>query len=205
MKKLLCILLICVPSLASAAQQMRDFSMPVDQSLQNANSAPSKPTQGWNNNTYKPNSYQDQNDGSYVAPEQNKSTHFMDHYCDPNTRIGIAKTSLTSCIQDKRKTACDEYASLPADARAVINVEIDCQSRNENVDDFAETPDEDEEETTIFKSKKTKTAQPAGCEDAAEKRIEQLKKHHGDAYVSHALLFLPDMVFKASGACASGR
>ncbi|NDE91700.1 MAG: hypothetical protein EB059_11325 [Alphaproteobacteria bacterium] len=196
---------LCLVAAPALAAPIKDFSMPVNESLQNAGSAPSKPISGLNNN-YRPNRAPAEDDLPAQQNYDKNSSHFMDHYCDPNTRIGIARTSISSCINEKRKAACEEYAAVPSDVRKVLNLEIDCQAVDENANDFSDQMDDEAEDADGFAAQKqAKPKRPADCENSAEQRIALLKKYNNDAYTTHALLFLPDMALKSSAQCVSGR
>jgi hypothetical protein len=187
---------------SAQAQRVRDFSMPVDESINHATS------NNGNNTIVQPPLNpvpgaaelrgSDDNDrgglfGILGKGNFSSSERFMDSYCDPSTQIGIAaRSELASCIAEKRQSACEQYASLPRDAKKAVDLAIDCA--------YAATDGAAEEFGLPTASKL-----PRGCEDSAELRLEMLKAYYDDNYTSHALLFLPDTVLKGGASCVTGR
>ena len=202
MKKwILASLCIVTPLSAAYGERIRDFSMPLNQSLNQPSNTHSKPVMINNNNNYQqPQQEQDpiENPGNnYMpTPPEPPSNHFMDNYCDPNFKVGgIAQTSITECLGEKRQQACQEYIALPVDARKVMNLAIDCQySSSEN-----RGSDSEEGQQPISISL------PQGCETTSELRLKLLKKYYNDNYVSHALLFLPETALNGGAQCVMGR
>ena len=196
MKKLLIASCLILMASSAHAQRMRDWSMPVDESLSQPMSPSKKIPSNYDNfnDTYRP---QDRNDrGSYQMQEYGQgSSHFMDNYCDPNAKIGVAvRSDISECIQQKRSEVCQSYASLPNDARQVLNLTIDCAyARTEGQAQY----DEDGNETTPI-------PMPRGCETSDANRLALLKKYYEDTYTSHALLFLPDLALAGGGECVTG-
>ena len=194
MKKLLCVMLMSFSTVALAAP-MKDFSMSTEESLRDAAQSKSATQKGWNNN-YVP-SRESREDSSLTFEDgQKEHSNFMSYYCDARTQLGILKNRISECVSEKRRTACEEYAAIPADARKALNLTVDCA--------YAQSPDNqisDEENELGLPKMQT----PKGCDDEAEARIALLRKYHNDAYTTHALLFLPDMVLKAGNDCVAGR
>ncbi|MDE3060346.1 MAG: hypothetical protein KGJ06_04990 [Pseudomonadota bacterium] len=166
---LLALALCLVAGSALAQQRMRDLSMSPEESMQE----PDVTHDGIGQPA--PLNYVNGSDGSNLpsGPDAMPGEGFMERFCDPGFRPLLADNAqlagMESCVEERRRAACDTFSKLPGDARRVLDATIACR--------YSAEDDQGQEDN-------------ADCSDGD--RLRLLEKYWRNAAVSHALVFLPD-------------
>lgn len=185
---------LCLLLAGSAhAERIRDMSMPLGESLAQPDIDNSSNRYGGNNSnqpgTLLP--YPDERQGQLNPPDDSTtSNRFMDNFCNPNKRSAIADNprmrDIQSCLDSNKEQTCSKFASLPADAKVMLEAQIICAM------ELAENTDED-------------APKQKDCSRFDSQRIDLLKKYEQDQQTTWAILHLPDEVVFGPNRCISGQ
>lgn len=196
MKMLIVALLaLLISSQPGHAQQkkMRDFSMPIDESLRQPSSTGISNFKPLSNTGFPSSSggLIHSKDDMPMSSPAGTAKHYMEGYCDPSfTPVLSRNTALHACLTEKKEKSCSQFNRQPKDVRKVINLAVDCAYAE------SETMNEDGQQ---------QLASPAGCDTVSDARLKMVKKYRDNEDTIEALTVLPDEVLTETATCMGGR